>query len=101
MPSSCGQVSGVMRAPAARSRRAHGRAARLRQGLLEGLPHPPPAALLAHVVLVLVAELLERRLGRRDRGIAERAERLAGDRVADAPERLEVLLAPLTLLDPA
>src|SRR5262245_44523617 len=70
---------------------------------------PPPASprcrqrapMLPDVRLVLVPEMLERRLDRRDRGVAERAERLAADVARDARQQIEVAQLPLTLFDPS
>src|SRR5438034_4350050 len=68
-------------------------------GFLEGLGGPAPAALLAHVVLVLVPELLQGGLGRGDGRVPERAQGLAADRVADVPEDVQVALRALPYLD--
>src|SRR5262245_15783042 len=61
-----------------------------RLGLLEGPGRAAPAALLPYVVLVLLAELLQRGLRGGDGGVAERAQRLASDRVADVPQDVQL-----------
>ena len=59
-----------------------------------GVPRAPlgrqRAAALADVRLVLVPEVLQRREHRRRGGVAERAERLAGDVAGDAGEQIEI-----------
>src|SRR5262249_28056277 len=58
-------------------------------------------AVLANVRLVFVAEMLQRRLHRGDRGVAEGAQRLAADVRRDAREQIEIAHLPLAVLDAA
>ncbi len=58
------------------------------------------AAAFADVRLVLGAEVLDRRQRRRRRGVAERAQRLADDVVADADQQVDVAHLPFAVLDP-
>ena len=58
------------------------------------------AAPFAHVRLELGAEVLHRRQRRRRRGVAERAQRLADDVVADADQQVDVAHLPFAALDP-
>src|SRR5215470_13103541 len=57
------------------------------------------AALVVDVVLELVAEVLDEALHRQRRGVAERADRAAGDVVRDRQQQVEVFVAPLAMLD--
>src|SRR5262249_57882036 len=58
------------------------------------------AAPFPDVRFVLVPEMLQRRLDRRDGGVAERAQGLAGDVPRDAREQIEVAHLPFAALDP-
>ncbi len=72
-----------------------------RHGLMRShrVPRPPRrgqrAAPFLDVRLVLVPEMLQRRQHRRDRGVAERAQRLAGDVARDAREQIEIAASAL------
>src|SRR3954463_2860037 len=57
------------------------------------------AAPLADVRFELSAEVLHRRQGRCGGGVAEGAQRLAGNVVADADEQVDVAHLPFTALD--
>src|SRR6267378_7467045 len=57
------------------------------------------ASALFDVRLVFVAEVRQGREHRRHRGIAERAERLAGDVGGDARQQIEIARLPLAALD--
>src|SRR5581483_5611002 len=59
------------------------------------------AAALADVGLVFLPEVLQRCQHRRGGGVAEGAQRLAGDVAGDAAEQIEVAHRPLPALDPA
>src|SRR5262245_36381103 len=69
----------------------------------ERLSSPPVrrerAAALADVRFVLVPEVLERREHRRDRSVAERAQRLAGNLSREARQQIEVAHLPFAALD--
>src|SRR4029453_17142671 len=56
------------------------------------------AAVVEDVLVELVAEVLKARDDRADGAVAEGAEGAAEDPVADVPQRVEVLLAPLPAL---
>src|SRR6185437_3824744 len=58
------------------------------------------AAALLLVLEVLVPEVLDRRLDRADRAVAERAERPPEDVVADVQQLLQVFLAALAVFQP-
>src|SRR3954470_18834775 len=57
------------------------------------------AASFRDVRLELIPEQLQRRQYRRRGGVAERAQRLAGDVVGDAEQQVDVLHLPFTALD--
>src|SRR5262245_27025978 len=69
------------------------------ESFFESLRHPAPAALLAHVVVVFGAELLQRLEGLRDGDVSEGTQRLAADGVADLGQQVEVLLRAAAGLD--
>src|SRR5256885_11397914 len=88
----CAMRSGVIRDASSRERRNRGGSrASVRS---DGLPRAPVggqrAPPLPDVRLVLVPEVLQRREHRRDGGVAERAQRLAGDIVRDPRQEIEI-----------
>src|SRR5581483_5109938 len=68
-----------------------------RRGRVARLAHL--ATLVIDVVLELVAEMQDEALHRQRRGVAERADRSAGDVVGDVRQHVEVLVAAFAVLD--
>src|SRR5689334_748521 len=81
-----GAPAGATASPGAPEQRGSGRVER--------------AAALLLVLEVLVPEVLDRRLDRADRAVAERAERPPEDVVADVQQLLQVFLAALAVFQP-